>query len=171
MRFIAHEVRHFAWCQFCAKELVYKCQSKRQEISPALVICENFVLIAVELHESIHKLPDFRNVRMKYVRTVAVDFNASLLICLASNISANYRPFLQNQYFPSCFRKSLQKMTNNNFNIFLKYFSDLSYNYKFSFSICEIYIEYDNVSFRTKFTRNHHFSCTTRVLRRILIEF
>ena len=89
--FVLHELRHLARRKLHAEELVQQSKPQRQKIRLAAVAGQNLVLVAVELHEPVHEVPDFGNVGVKDVRSVKVNLYAGFGISLAAHIPADDR--------------------------------------------------------------------------------
>ena len=89
MRLVRHEIRYFVRYQLHTKELVDQRQPQRQEVCLALIPSQHLMLIAVELHKTIHKLPYFRDMGMEDMRAIFVYLNACLFVNFAADIAVD----------------------------------------------------------------------------------
>ena len=85
-RLVAQERVGLAGLQLHAEELLDEREAQRQEIRLPAVAGEDLVLVAVELHETVHELPDLRYVGVEDVGAVGVDFDAGLGVGLAPHV-------------------------------------------------------------------------------------
>ena len=88
-----------------AVELVDEREPERQEVGLPIVPGEHLVLVAVELDEAAHEVPDVVQVRVEDVRPVGVHFDSGLRIGRAPHVPADHVPLLQNQNLPARLRE------------------------------------------------------------------